>query len=1092
MPGPKVILCPACRGENAPGRRFCAACGKPLPVACLHCGFANGPNDRFCGGCGLELTPAPAGASPTPPVSTGELPIGEIRPVAVMFVDICGYTALSGRLDPEDTHRLLTQFFEAVDEIAVRFGGRIDKHIGDSVMALFGAPIAHGNDEERAVLAASAIHQAMPALSARTGQVLSVHIGIASGEVVASGLGSISHSAYTVIGDSVNLAARLMERAGSGDTLISGTVRQGASRNAVTEPLGALAFKGIAGPVETFRVSPMAQAAPGEASQAPMRGSSERALVGRRAELAQLSALIDTALTDGRGAAIVLRGEPGIGKTRLADAFHDQAKQRGFCALRALVLDFGGMRESGMERVLAKGLLARIAGGGEPESPLEASQLEAADRPYLRDLLDAPQPEAARATYEAMSHAARNRGKSAVLAKLATKAAEAGSVFILVEDVHWSDAAVLGHLAALAEVTGGTQLVLALTTRIEGDPFDDAFRAGLRQGRLTAIDLGPLRTEEAVLLAQALRQEMDDFARRCIARAGGNPLFLEQLLREGGGGEKLPQSLQSVVLARLDQLGAQDRQALQAAAILGQRSERNDLAALIQRPDYDPAELLRRQLLRPEADGLLFAHALIRDGAYSSLTRERRFALHRAAAKLFLDRDPALHAEHLDRAEDAGAPRAYIAAAEYEAVAYHADRALRLAERGLAIAVRPEDRVALGLAAGRLGMDIGLAKPARSAFAIATESTDARDRCSGLIGLAAADRMLAEIPQAFASLAEAEPIATSLGEPALLAEICYQRGNLNFAMGRAEDCLSEHRRALAAAKRAGVPEWMARARSGLGDAYYMEGRLVSCGRQFLRAVEIAHDARLLRIMPANQCMAAHALLYSMRLDEALSMAEESRRLALELGDRFGEMFALECRAYILMMSGRQDGLAEITELALERSRALGARRYEAILLSILGMERHRAGRGAEGVVHARDGFRIAKETGSGFCGALICGVLCIVETDRDRRQAAIAEGRALLRETGLSHNHIWFRVYAIDWALRERDWTEAERFAGDLAQYTAREPLPTVDLMIARGRTLARLGRNPADEAALHEFEQLRAKAATAGMNIDPMESAVP
>jgi class 3 adenylate cyclase len=224
------MLCPGCKTENRAGRRFCSGCGQPLPLPCPACGFENAADDRFCGGCGKPLgapaaaapAPAPAPVAPKPEpaaaVPQSDMPAGEIRPVTIMFVDICGYTKLSGRLDPEDTHRLLMQFFEITDAVVVRFGGRIDKHIGDSVMALFGAPVAHGNDAERAAMAALAIHAAMPEISAKVGQPLQVHIGIATGEVVASGLGSAAHSAYTVIGDAVNLAARLMDRAGAGET----------------------------------------------------------------------------------------------------------------------------------------------------------------------------------------------------------------------------------------------------------------------------------------------------------------------------------------------------------------------------------------------------------------------------------------------------------------------------------------------------------------------------------------------------------------------------------------------------------------------------------------------------------------------------------------------------------------------------------------------------------------------------------------------------------------------------------------------------------------------------------------------------------
>ena len=1079
--------CPACNTENRTGRRFCTACGGPLPAACPACGFENTPEDRFCGGCGRDLKAGAARPAATERPETP--PAGEIRPVTIMFVDISGYTALSAGLDPEDTHRLLAQFFETVDDIVVRFGGRIDKHIGDSVMALFGAPIAHGNDPERAVLAAAAIHAAMPALSARTHRPLKVHIGIATGEVVASGLGSASHTAYTVIGDAVNLAARLMEQAGPEETLISAAVHQAAGPALAeggirAEPRGTIAFKGIVAPIETFRLtggktetSRKAEAA----AKAP-----PRPMVGRRSELAQLTALIRSARETASGGAIVLRGEPGIGKSRLADGFLGLAAQQGFRTVKALVLDFGTARERSVERVLARALLEALSGDmTDAEAMLDAADIPLADRPYLRDLLDLPQPEASRATYEAMNHAARNRGKSEVLARLAARAAAIQATLLLIEDVHWADPVVLGHLQALAEASGSHPLMLAFTTRVEGDPFDASFRAGLRHGRLSILDLGPLAAEEAETMAHALRTEFDDFARRCIARAEGNPLFLEQLLRGAAGPDRLPQSLQSVVLARLDQLPPRDRQALQAASVLGQSFEIADLAALINQRDYDPAELLRRQLVRPEGGGLLFAHALIRDGAYASLTRERRAALHQAAAALYKERDAPLHAEHLDRAEDPGAARAYLVAAEAEHAAYRVDRALKLAERGLAVAATAEDRVALGLAVGRLGLDIGLAKPARAAFALAAEAETVRERCRGLIGLAAADRMLADIPRAMASLDAAEPIAVALDDPALLAEICYLRGNLHFALGHADECLAEHKRALVAAKRAGAPEWKARARSGLGDAYYMQGRFQSSARQFMRAVEIAKENRLMRIVGVNQAMAGNTAFYSMEIEKAMGMIEDSRQLAVEIGDRFGQMFAHECRAVALSLLGRWSELESATRSALDMARELGARRYVSILLPLLAQVRHFEGRHDEAEAAIREAMTIAEETGPGFCGAIVCGVASLVERDPARRQAAITRGEALLRETGLSHNHIWFRFYAIEWALKRRDWAEVERHIGRLAQYTAAEPLAHVDLMIGRARALMRQARDPDDLVAVRELERLAALATAAGFNLE-------
>src|SRR5947199_6549134 len=165
--------------------------------SCIECGGALPQSARFCPACGTRIAQAlPA-------------PVGERRQVTILFADLSGYTRLSSAFDPEETHRLLTRFFELADAVITRWGGAIDKHIGDAVMGVFGAPVAYGNDVERALRAAVDIHAAMDVLSKEFERPLATHVGIASGEVVAAATGSAAHRTYTVTGDAVNLAARL-------------------------------------------------------------------------------------------------------------------------------------------------------------------------------------------------------------------------------------------------------------------------------------------------------------------------------------------------------------------------------------------------------------------------------------------------------------------------------------------------------------------------------------------------------------------------------------------------------------------------------------------------------------------------------------------------------------------------------------------------------------------------------------------------------------------------------------------------------------------------------------------------------------------
>ena len=224
-----------------------------MPVdspVCLKCTAALPAAARFCPQCGSPVGDG-APASPAGTIA----PQAERRQVAIMFADLSGYTRLSSTLDAEEVHRLLSRFFELVDGIIGQLGGTIDKHIGDAVMAVFGAPIAHGNDTERAVRAAGQVHAAMATLSREFGRPLAAHVGIASGEVVAADTGSATHREYTMTGDAVNLAARLVEMARADETVISDDVHRALAHVIDADPQGTVPIRGLGRelPVWTLR-----------------------------------------------------------------------------------------------------------------------------------------------------------------------------------------------------------------------------------------------------------------------------------------------------------------------------------------------------------------------------------------------------------------------------------------------------------------------------------------------------------------------------------------------------------------------------------------------------------------------------------------------------------------------------------------------------------------------------------------------------------------------------------------------------------------------------------------------------------------------
>ena len=480
------------------------------------------------------------------PVSSVTEPEGERRQVAVLFADMSGYSALSSKLDAEEIHALLERFFESIDRIVRTYGGRVDKHIGDCVMAIFGAPVAHGNDVERAARAAIDIRNAMAELSAELNRPVRVHVGLASGQVVAGGTGSASHREYTVTGETVNLASRLTEAASADEILISDAVRHALADRLDCHQMGALTVKGFVDPVPAFQLRGL-RSTHGE----------DRPFVGRRGALNQFRAALVMCRESGRGQAICLRGEAGIGKTRLVEKFQAAAQEAGFACHSGLVLDFGAGAGSDAVRVIVRGVL-ELNIDGEPDAARSAvaravgeGLLEPEDTVFLNDLLNLSQPQDLRALYDAMDSATRNRGKRRTVVRLVARASRIRPRLLVIEDVHWADDRVLAHLAELTAAVVDCPAVLVMTTRTEGDPFDRGWRERTNAPLLT-IDLGPLRPEEARALALSAAVADEGLIERCVVRAAGNPLFLQQLLLHAEEGEDIgvPGSVQSFLCRR--------------------------------------------------------------------------------------------------------------------------------------------------------------------------------------------------------------------------------------------------------------------------------------------------------------------------------------------------------------------------------------------------------------------------------------------------------------------------------------------------------------------------------------------------------------
>jgi class 3 adenylate cyclase/tetratricopeptide (TPR) repeat protein len=1011
------------------------------------------------------------------------LPAGDRRHVTVLFADLSGFTRLSGRLGAEATHDLLNRYFDIVDGIVERSGGTIDKHIGDNVMALFGAPVAHADDPERAVGAALDIHLAMQGLGAELGHDLTAHVGIATGQVVASGTGSNAFREYTVTGDAVNLAARLQDKAGPGETLISDALKRIVADRFACDPLGEIEMKGIAAPVRTWRVT---------ARAARDAASGRTALVGRQAELALFAGSLDSCRA-GSGQAILVRAEAGMGKSRLVEEFAAVAAERGCAVHKTLVLDFGAGKGQDALRALVRSLLGLALDADETARQEAAAAVQAAgvvapdQRAFLCELLDLAIAEEDRPLFDAMDRAMRHDGLRAVAARLLERACGTRPAVIVVEDLHWADRPTLAHLAGMAAAVARCRALLVLTTRVEGDPIDGGWRAAAGGCPVTTIDLAPLRAEDATAFAAAFIGADDPLLLHCVARAEGNPLFLEQLVRaiEESRGSDVPGTIQSIVLARTDRLAAADRLALQAASVLGQRFTIDALRHLLGDHRYRCDALVGHALLRPSGESYLFAHALVREAVYASLLTARARELHRRTAGWFAERDPVLHAEHLDRGGDPGAPAACLRAAELEAARYNYETALRLVERGLKSAVDPASRFALAVMQGQLLNDLGdMPGSLRACEAALADAPDPAARCQARLGLAAAKRVTDDLDGALADLDEAEAIAVATSLTAERARIHTLRGNLMFPRGDIEACLREHGLGLRFAREAGSPPLEAAALGGLGDAEYARGRMASAHRELLGCVAVSRAGGLGRIEVANLAQVAQAMLYLGPQGDALDTALEALAMAERVGHRRAELNARAAAAYALFPLDERDRCREQIERARAVAQRLGAVRFEQPCLQYLGGLELAAGHRAAAIETLRAAAAVAQRTGPAFHGPQIYGLLARALEDPGEKRSALAEGEAIIRRGCVGHNQLRFYPDAMAVALSLGDPAEAERHAAALEEFVRPEPLAWSDLHLACGRALASFARGDRGTAGPVELGRLRAEADRLGVRV--------
>jgi class 3 adenylate cyclase len=658
-------------------------------MICLACSQENPASARFCNGCGASLAAQDHG-----------LP-EERKVVTVLFADLVGFTARAEKLDPEDVRAILTPYFARVRSEIESFGGTVEKFIGDAVMAVFGAPVAHGDDPERAVRAALAMCTAVDELNGGDPELeLSIRLAVNTGEALVSVAASAAQGEGVVAGDVVNTASRLQEAAPVNGILV-GEETYRATRSVIRyEAAEPVVAKGKQHPVRVWRAL-AASVEPGE------RAAGRGPMLGRVSELAVLERIWERVVAEQRPQLVTLFGPAGIGKTRLASEFGELAGPGGARVIKGRSLPYGEVIPYGAFATQVK-QVAKIFDTDEAEAACR--KLDRAVAGLLDDEANETSAHIAMLIGIGREGAVGDRQTLFFSARRLVEALAKEQPTVLVfEDIHWADAGMLDLLEVLASRLHDVPLLLLALTR--PDLLERRPTWGGGMPGYTALPVEPLGEEHAKeLAAQVLRQmQKSSLESGEIGLVGeGNPLFIEELAASVAehattAASELPTTIRGIVTARLDALPPGERAVLLDASVVGkvfwsgalERMSSGDLPLSELLDSLEGRDLIRREpVSRLRGDQQFsFKHDLIRDNAYATLPRPQRRKRHAQVAAFLEETTPEIPAaasalaHHWSEAgEDARAAEYFVVAgdqagrgwAREEAAAFYQEALARL------------------------------------------------------------------------------------------------------------------------------------------------------------------------------------------------------------------------------------------------------------------------------------------------------------------------------------------------------------------------------------------------------------------------------
>jgi predicted ATPase/class 3 adenylate cyclase len=930
-----VAVCPNCASENPEGSRFCLHCGTTLGQTCPNCGASLPGDARFCNVCGTALEGQ--GLAAAPPATQ---PSTERRLVSVLFADLVGFTALSESRDPEDVRDLLSRYFETCRMIVERYGGTVEKFIGDAAMAVWGTPVASEDDAERAVRAGLELLDAVTALGEQFGMPgLQARAGVLSGEAAVN-LGAQGQG--MVAGDLVNTASRIQSAAEPGSVLVGDSTRRLTEAGVAYADGGTHELKGKAEPVRLWRALRVVAGRGGlmksEGLEAPF--------VGRDREMKVVKDLFHACIEEGKAHLIRVTGIAGIGKSRLVWEFFKYMD-----GLRQLFLWHRGRSLAYGEGVTYWALAEMVRGRagiveGEDRASALAKLHEAVDR-YVEGSEDRAfvEPRLAHLIGLQERTAPEKSDLFAGWRLFFERLAERDPVLLVFEDMQWADPSLVEFIDYLLEWSKNHRLFIMALARPE--TMGDSLGAPKRNATSIFLEPLPSRAMEQLLtgLVPGLPVEL---TAKILERAEGVPLYAvetvrmlldrEMLVQEGpvyrptGPIEALdvPETLHALIAARLDGLSAAERRLVQDAAVLGKTFTKPALAALTGIPESELEPLLGSLVVKevlsvqadprsPEIGQYGFLQDLVRTVAYETLAKRDRKSKHLAVAA-YLERAWGKEEEEI-----------------VEIVASHYLEAYRLApEAEDATDVRDRARRMLLRAAERAA-SLAAAEEAQTYFRQAADLTNsALERAEHTERAGQMAYMRGRLEEASGAYEEATRLFEEAGQPHAAARVQSRLGEVEFVGGHLEQALERMRTAHAVLSGDEPDPDLATVAAQLGRFLALSGRHEEAVSALEEALELAEHLELREVYSHALSSRAVALLRRDRLDEAGTLLRRALDVALEHNLTAAAFRAYNNLAVTLHFLDRFGEVAELTERALELARRTGDRAQELSWLSAIG------------------------------------------------------------------------------------------------------------------------------------------------------------